>query len=59
MVERHDTSELFKKLKIREYEYPSYTDAEQFGRNIKKCSLLKSHEIRYSNSTASEEIQRK
>jgi hypothetical protein len=46
---------LFEKLGIKEDQYPVYRDPEQFARGIRKCSLLKSHEIRYSNTSASQE----
>ena len=55
MAKRSSAKELFKELQIRECECPAYRTAEQFASGIKKCSLLKSHEIRYSNNTVSQE----
>jgi hypothetical protein len=55
MAKKNSTKDLFKRLKIKESEYLPYSDPEQFALGIKKCSLLESHEIRYSNTTTSEE----
>jgi len=53
MAKKKSAKNLFKRLKIDESEYPFYTNPEQFASGIKKCSLLKSHEIRYSDTTVS------
>jgi hypothetical protein len=53
MKQKDSKKELFRTLKIKESDYPPYVNPEQFGLGIKKCSLLKPHEIRYSNTTTS------
>ena len=42
---------VFKLLGIRKSDYPPYNNPEEFAGNFKKCSLLKPHETRQSNST--------
>ena len=55
MAKKKSAKELFKKLQMRESDYPTYRTPEQLASVINKCSLLKSHEIRYSNTTVSQE----
>ena len=54
MAKKNSVKEFFKKLKIKESDYPVYINPDQFSSGIKKCSLLKFHEIRYSNTTVSQ-----
>jgi hypothetical protein len=55
MKKKNSKADLFDKLNIKKSEYPPYTDAEHFAQGIKQCSLLKPHEIRYSNTSASQD----
>lgn len=59
MRKKSSIKQVFKTLKFKHSDYPPYTAPEQFGLGIKKCSLLESHEIRYSNTTASEKVENK
>ena len=59
MKKKDSKKELFRTLRIKESDYPPYVNPEQFGFSIKKCSLLKPHEIRYSDTTATQEVENK
>jgi len=57
MRKKNSIKQVFKMLKIKHADYPPYSDPEQFGSNIKKYSLLKSHEVTYSNTTVPQKIE--
>jgi len=40
-----------KKFKISEQDLPNYKNAENFARNLKKCSIYKYGNISYSNTS--------
>jgi len=51
MSKRSNIQKVFRRLRIRPSDYPLYVNPEQFARGIRKFSLLKSHDTRYSTST--------
>ena len=52
MDEYEEIKKVFELLDIEEDQYPEYTDPESFAADFKKCSILKSHDIIESVSTA-------
>ena len=45
-------TENYELFNIPEEKIPKYKDANQLSKNFKRCSILKSTNIRYSNTSA-------
>ena len=41
----------FKKFQINEKDFPEYSNADDFARQFKKCSIYKYRNISYSNDS--------
>jgi hypothetical protein len=59
MAKKTSIKDLFRTLNINKSDYPTYKNPEQFGSSIKKCSLLKSHVTKYSNTSATQKAENK